>query len=112
MLIKVKRAWELPESAATDEAAFRNRRTLVKALAAGPIALAGAGLPDWRSARRRAKPTRRRTSIPVPRNEAYTLDRPLTPEDDATSYNNFYEFGSHKQIKKAAQKMRLRPGRS
>ena len=45
MLIKVKRGWELPESQATDETAFRNRRTLMKALAAGPIALAGAGLP-------------------------------------------------------------------
>jgi len=108
MLIKMKRGWEIPESAATDEAAFRNRRTLMKALAAGPIALAGAGLPGLaQAAAGEADPTA--DLYPVKRNEAYTLDRPLTDEDEATSYNNFYEFGSHKQIKKAAQKMNLRP---
>jgi len=108
MLIKVKRGWEIPENAVTDEAAFRNRRTLVKALAAGPIALAGAGLPGAaRAAAGEEDPTA--DLYPVQRNEAYTLDRPLTPEEDATSYNNFYEFGSHKQIKRAAQKMPLRP---
>ncbi|MBO6784905.1 MAG: protein-methionine-sulfoxide reductase catalytic subunit MsrP, partial [Alphaproteobacteria bacterium] len=33
----------------------------------------------------------------------------LTEEDEATSYNNFYEFGSHKQIARAAQKLEIRP---
>ena len=46
---------------------------------------------------------------PVQRNSAYRLDRPLTEESWATSYNNFYEFGSHKQIASAAQALRLQP---
>jgi sulfoxide reductase catalytic subunit YedY len=33
----------------------------------------------------------------------------LTPEKIATTYNNFYEFGSHKQIWQAAQDLRIRP---
>ena len=48
MLIRVKRGWELPESAAIDEAVFRDRRQLLKGLAAGPILAAGAaGFPAW-----------------------------------------------------------------
>jgi sulfoxide reductase catalytic subunit YedY len=37
------------------------------------------------------------------------LDRPLTDEKLATSYNNFYEFGSHKSIASAAQALVVRP---
>ena len=36
---------------------------------------------------------------------AYRLDRDITPEDDATTYTNFYEFGSSKNIWKRAQKL-------
>jgi DMSO/TMAO reductase YedYZ molybdopterin-dependent catalytic subunit len=46
---------------------------------------------------------------PVARNERYQRDRPLTDESFATGYNNFYEFGSHKQVSAAAQALRLRP---
>jgi sulfoxide reductase catalytic subunit YedY len=46
---------------------------------------------------------------PVARNERYQRDRPLTDESFATSYNNFYEFGSHKQVSGAAQALALRP---
>ena len=46
---------------------------------------------------------------PVDRNEAYTIERPLTDEDITGTYNNFYEFGSHKQISKAAQALKIRP---
>ena len=49
---------------------------------------------------------------PVERNKAYTLDDRFpepTPEKLATTYNNFYEFGSHKQISEAAQVLKIRP---
>ena len=32
------------------------------------------------------------SGIPAPRNPVYQLDRDITPEDDATTYTNFYEF--------------------
>ncbi len=45
----------------------------------------------------------------IVRNEKYTLDRPITPEKLNLTYNNFYEFGSHKQIHEAAQALKIRP---
>ena len=45
----------------------------------------------------------------VPRNSVYTLDRPLTSNKLVTTYNNFFEFGSHKKIWKAAQQLPLNP---
>ena len=41
MLTRSKPGWEMPESQATPESIFRERRQLVKTLAAGPILLAG-----------------------------------------------------------------------
>ena len=46
---------------------------------------------------------------PVARNPRYTVERELTSEDDATTYNNFYEYGSHKNIWRAAQALKIRP---
>ncbi|MDA1326229.1 MAG: protein-methionine-sulfoxide reductase catalytic subunit MsrP, partial [Proteobacteria bacterium] len=40
MLTRSKPGWEMPESQATPEAIFHDRRRLVKTLAAGPILLA------------------------------------------------------------------------
>ena len=45
----------------------------------------------------------------VARNPLYTLDRPLTPHKLVTTYNNFFEFGSHKKIWKTAQQLPLQP---
>jgi sulfoxide reductase catalytic subunit YedY len=41
--------------------------------------------------------------LPAPRNARYDGGRPLTPEQDATSYNNYYEFGSSKSVTAAAR---------
>ena len=108
MLIKVRRGWELLESAATPEPIHRDRRRLVQALGLAPILLAGA--PFVRPGVAAAQEIDPSVLLyPATRNEAYTLDRPLTAEDLATTYNNFYEFGSHKRIAKAAQKLPIRP---
>jgi sulfoxide reductase catalytic subunit YedY len=45
----------------------------------------------------------------VPRNEAFTLDRPITDEKLAVTYNNYYEFGSSKTIWRDAQDLPIRP---
>jgi sulfoxide reductase catalytic subunit YedY len=39
----------------------------------------------------------------------YRVDRALTDEKISTTYNNFYEFGSSKNIWQAAQKLNIRP---
>jgi methionine sulfoxide reductase catalytic subunit len=110
MYIKHKRAWELPESAATPEAVYFNRREFAKGLAAGPMLLAlGAGAVGGanQAAAEEADPSSK--LYPVKRNETYKLDRPLTPENLVTSYNNYYEFGSSKDISAAAQALPIRP---
>ena len=107
MLIKTKRGWELPESAATPEHVFRARRRLCQAIAAGPILLAAGASLGLRPARADADPSA--ALYPMTQNPRYKLDRPVTPEADATSYNNYYEFGSSKDVVDAAQALPIRP---
>jgi len=108
MQIRVKRGWELPESAATPEAVFADRRRLIKGIAAGSMLLAAGALGTGR-ARADAPADPSAKLYPMKRNEAYKLDRPITDEKLATSYNNYYEFGSSKDIKDDAQALPLRP---
>ncbi len=108
MLIKIRKGWEMRDSEATDEAVFQNRRALLKGLAAGPILAAGAALPlGAAAAESEADPSAH--LYPAQKNMRYRLDRPVTDEVEATTYNNFYEFGGSKNIWRAAQKLPLRP---
>lgn len=114
MLIKSPRGWERPLSQSTPESLFRNRRSLVKALAAGPILAATpfalSGCDDApKVAAKPPEPDPSAHLYPVSRNERYTLDRPITPAVLATSYNNYYEFGSSKSVVREAQALPLRP---
>jgi len=103
MLIKRPRGWELPESAATPEAAFLNRRALMT----GAMGLIGASALPRLARAQEADPTA--DLYPAPRAERFTLDRPLTEESVAANYNNFYEFGSSKRVAAAAQALETRP---
>ncbi len=120
MLIRRKRGWELSEPAATPERYYVDRRRLLARIGIGGLILAApAALPrigvgaDAAS----AVPLRPRAAIddpseelhPAPRNARYDVDQPITAEKYATAYNNFYEFGSHKQIYREAQELRVRP---
>ncbi|HWD58289.1 MAG TPA: protein-methionine-sulfoxide reductase catalytic subunit MsrP [Stellaceae bacterium] len=102
MLIRRKRGWELPESAAVDETVFRGRRRLIQGLAAGSI-LAPALLRS-RQALADADPSA--GLYPAKRNPKYTLDRPLTDEKYPTTYNNFYEFTTNKDVDASALPIR------
>jgi len=106
MFIKIRRGWELPETAVTPEAVFLERRRFLAGIAAMPL-LGAAGAIASTRASAAADPSA--ALYPAPRNELYKIDRPLTAEDLATSYNNYYEFGSSKDIKDAAQALPLRP---
>jgi sulfoxide reductase catalytic subunit YedY len=112
MLIKRRRGWELPESAATPEAVHLDRRSLLKAAGFGAIAAAGLPWADRLVAPAAAAGAEADPSAglyPFKQNMRYRLDRALSPEKEATTYNNFYEFGSHKGIYPAAQALKLRP---
>ncbi|MGH1482493.1 MAG: protein-methionine-sulfoxide reductase catalytic subunit MsrP [Geminicoccales bacterium] len=110
MLIKQRRGWELPESAATPEGVFLARRQFLKGAASSAAMLAGGMAGINRAFANEDDPTA--DLYPVDRNPTYVLDDRWpepTPEDLATTYNNFYEFGSHKQIAAAAQSLKIRP---
>lgn len=114
-----KHGWELPERAATPESVFHARRGLIKALAAGPILAAapvllsacdGKEATDAGAAASGAGAGDPSAGLyPVPRNLRYRVDRPLTEERHAVSYNNFYEYGTTKYIAEEAQRLRIRP---
>ncbi|WP_127089139.1 protein-methionine-sulfoxide reductase catalytic subunit MsrP [Aquabacter cavernae] len=101
MHIRIKRGWEIPEHQATPEQVFLSRRTL---LGAG-LGLIGAGtLPAH------AQGTDPSAALyPAKRNPAFTLDRPMTPEDKASTVNNYYEFGTNYDVGRAAAKLKTRP---
>ena len=109
MAIRHKRGWEIPESLATPETIFLNRRSLLKGVAAGAILATPLAVGLSRSAAAATDADPSAGLYPAPRNSRYVLDRVMTAEGITSKYNNFYEFGSHKQIYKAAQQLVIRP---
>ena len=102
MLIKKKPSWHISENHATDEHIYHNRRQWLKA-----AGLAGLGMSTGLSPfGALAAPI---TGFPAERNPAYVLDRDITDETEATTYTNFYEFGSSKNIWRKAQKLQTDP---
>jgi sulfoxide reductase catalytic subunit YedY len=96
MPIRIPRGWEIPEREATAEHLVFSRRKAfglgAGLLAASPALAQGAdGLP------------------PAMRNTRYEAGRDITAERDATTYNNYYEFGTDKGISRAAQRLPQRP---
>ena len=102
MLIKTKRdGFSHPlSSEITDPSAYSGRRGLIKLMASG---LGGAALASWagRAAWAQDAGTLRPGKLPALAGEkslvagAITMDK-LTDYKDASSYNNFYEFGTDK----------------
>ncbi len=100
--------WAISEAKATPEHVYRNRRAFLAggaglaAIGAG-VALTGPHGMGPAPALAAPAPTAPFTPAP-PRNPAYaSAGRPITSEELNTTYNNFYEFGSHKRIYSAAE---------
>lgn len=101
MLIKRRRGWELPESMATSEDLFFDRRRLLLGLGAAGLV----GATGFKGARAETAAD----LYPAKRIDTYKLDREITEEKVATTYNNFYEFGTSKNIVKPAQALTIKP---
>ena len=105
MLIKNNPSWPIHERDATPEHIFLNRRQFLGAMGFGTTAMISGNV--FAAKEKKEDPT---TDLyPAKRNENFKLDRPLTEEKDAASYNNFYEFGSHKRIAFEASALKIRP---
>jgi methionine sulfoxide reductase catalytic subunit len=90
MHIIKRRGWEPPERLVTPEAVVLNRRGLL----GGALALASLGATAARAA-----------TLSAPRDTKFAPGRAITPEKDATTYNNYYEFSEDKDCWPLAQKM-------
>jgi sulfoxide reductase catalytic subunit YedY len=91
MLIRRTAGWALPESAATPEALYLDRRALVAGL--GLSAGMAAGLAMAGPARAGTDPD---ALQPLKGRRTRTAGDALTDLKAVTSYNNFYEFGTDK----------------
>jgi sulfoxide reductase catalytic subunit YedY len=114
MLIRTPRGWELSESAATPESVWRQRRTLLKGLAVGPLLAAVPTLAACDENKSNAKAQAKAGDptadlYPAKHNDRYTVKRPLTEEKYVESYNNFYEYSMDKDLASAAQALKIRP---
>jgi sulfoxide reductase catalytic subunit YedY len=110
MLIRRPRGWEIPERLVTPEALMLSRRAALAGAALAGIAspakaqwlnLLGGGTP--------ASSMQKLTSLMAANNPRYVPGRALTNEAQATSYNNFYEFGTSKSVVGAAQALPTDP---
>lgn len=110
MWVHRRRGWDMPESAATPESVYLNRRKLLAGMGlagVGALIAGGTATVSLSGAARAAGEAA--AGYPAARNPAFQLDRAMTAETEATTYNNFYEFGGSKNIWKAAQALPLRP---
>jgi methionine sulfoxide reductase catalytic subunit len=104
--IHLPRPWQLSERSVTAEAAFLNRRRFIKGLVGAGVA--GAALPligcQQQSEDVSGNPFAHTQSLKGTLNPAFAqVDRPITNERLAGTYNNFYEFGGTKSIWQNAQ---------
>jgi sulfoxide reductase catalytic subunit YedY len=103
VLFKILPDWFISENEATPESVFMNRRRFVQKLG-----LAGIGamtlISGCTSATEKREAVQQNlqqanlTTISATRNPDFILDRPLTEEYIAATYNNFYEFSGGKEV--------------
>lgn len=119
--IIIRPGWYLPEREATPEEVYNNRRQFIRMMGLGAlgVGLLGCTPGDDRPAQsaagngKNALPEEKSPNAdlyPAKRNETYTVDRPLTPEEYPTSFNNFYEFTEDKEdVRKLVENFETRP---
>ena len=90
----IKRPSDITSSEITPEAVYLNRREFIRASsgAAVGVALAGLGAASLAS----PAPAFAQQPLGGLEKSPFSTDEKLTPYDDVTTYNNFYEFGTDK----------------
>ena len=111
--IKTPQEWEIPESQVTPESDYIDRRKFIKDLG---IASASALLLSSSTACAQKKGVEKQLEpfqaqkLAVENNTRFTVERPITDEVVAATYNNYYEFTSSKStVWKRVDKFITRP---
>ena len=107
MLIKSPKSSEIVlASEITPQAVYESRRAFIAKMAAGAVA----GGAVWEMANREAFAQGATQKLSAKRNPAYAILDTATPFKDASTYNNFYEFGLDKEEPaQTAGRMKTRP---
>ena len=100
MFFKKNNVWNLKESSITSESVFNSRRKIIKNLAIGSLIVPSVSLSSFRAFS---------SFYPPITNNFYKVNRDLTKESLATTYTNFYEFGSSKNIWRRAAQLKTDP---
>ena len=95
--------WNLKNNKITDESVFKSRRKLLKNITAGSLAFSSFTSFPYEVF------SSSNELYPPKVNNYYKVSRALTKERYATTYTNFYEFGSSKNIWRKAAKLKTRP---
>ena len=105
MFIHRRRGWEIPERLATPEALVMGRRNVVAGAAVAGLIAAAPAQAQFRlfGGGDKAAPGVALRPLTAARSSKYDAGREITPEKDATTYNNYYEFGLSKSIHEAAK---------
>ena len=101
--IHIKKAWSLSQNDITGEREFIKRREILKKLTTSSLVFAGSSFLPY-SVYGSAN-----SFYPPPVNKIYNINREITKEKYATTYTNFYEFGSNKNIWRKASKLKTKP---
>lgn len=111
--IKVPKGWEIPENQVTSESDYINRRKFIR-----DLGLAGAGTllfstsnacAQGRGVEKQLEPFRAQT-LAAENNANFTVERQMTDEVVAATYNNYYEFTTSKStVWKKVEKFKTRP---
>lgn len=101
--VTIPKAWKIPDSHVTSEDAYLSRREFIKAAGIVGVGL-WAGCADGKDLAKAPDSPDMYVGSPVlqglhpaERNSAYTVERVVTEERIAASYNNFYEFSADKE---------------
>ena len=111
--IKIPKEWEISENQATSESDYINRRKFIKELGLGS---AGALLfstsnacAENKGVEKQLEPYRAQ-KLTAENNPNFTVDRQMTDEVVAATYNNYYEFTTSKSgVWKEVKKFKTRP---
>ena len=109
MLIRIPQPWQNQRSPITPKRLYLNRRHFIKSLigvSLGATSLSLAGCQNSQSNAELQATLNQPKISPFKQNPEFaSLERPMTDERLAGSYNNFYEFGGNKSIWSKAQSL-------
>jgi len=104
--VLLKKADDVKSSEITPESVYRNRRQFLKTAAVAAAGLASVSVIGTL----RAQSPLQNPQWKRPPSGSFNTDEELTPFQDVTTYNNFYEFGTDKDDPhKNAQNFRVKP---